>query len=730
MLSIAFNNINSYFKLPNGEKIVTDKAYEIYSPRKLENFSQYAFTTEGSNGRRGTTSYTFTITLTKELSPSDLATEDNKRILIQAFETIFKNCNKDFITFPRFTINIESSFNKIDWFELWKCVKQHIITSEKNVFYVNIEVGYAAIYPNSKLHDIIHNMSKTQQSIDLRSNQKESVILLTDIFKGIQVKLNHINMKKKILKFSRKTANSHKFIWEKEDGVKKEITVEKYFSEKYKTTLKYPGYPMVKLQPASKKIYVPIELCSVEKWQTIGNRCDLVSKISKYAIMAPYDRRRMTDDALNQSYLDLKSTQVLESFGVSVEAGMCSVGKIEFNSPCIQFSRQYEVSDGQFKSNSDFLSPSKNLKCVYISSNINYIDVFYNSFSSISRKRGMSVFNRQNSDNIVYDLKKGVEDVKKIVPKSCNIVFIIETYKFPNYIYQEIKRLFDIELGIPSQVVILKTPIDRGISPGTMHNLLLKINVKTGGENFHCLGNNLKLGAFSQSSSLMVMGADVNHAQSSSNSECAYSCASVVSSLDNNFCYFTTEFALNKRGQDIIEDMQEITIKCLQKYKDRNKIYPQKIVMFRDGLSEGQFMHSRTVEITAMKTAFDKLKIKPKFTFICVQKRHNTRFYSGSQDENVKPGTFIQDEKICQNNMFYLLAHKNLKGTAKSAQYKILVDESNSSRQEIASFAYLLSNNYCRSFTTVSIPAPTYYSHLGALRSNLYKNYVERFFCF
>lgn len=65
----------------------------------------------------------------------------------------------------------------------------------------------------------------------------------------------------------------------------------------------------------------------------------------------------------------------------------------------------------------------------------------------------------------------------------------------------------------------------------------------------------------------------------------------------------------------------------LDNFKAKNKFYPDYVLVYRDGVSEGQFNEVTDNEINLMKKAFDAISketgtpYNPKITFIVVQKR-------------------------------------------------------------------------------------------------------------
>lgn len=58
-----------------------------------------------------------------------------------------------------------------------------------------------------------------------------------------------------------------------------------------------------------------------------------------------------------------------------------------------------------------------------------------------------------------------------------------------------------------------------------------------------------------------------------------------------------------------------------------NKVYPDRIILFRDGVGDGQLDLTKRTEVAQILESYDWLETKPKFTFCVVQKRINARIY-------------------------------------------------------------------------------------------------------
>ena len=124
----------------------------------------------------------------------------------------------------------------------------------------------------------------------------------------------------------------------------------------------------------------------------------------------------------------------------------------------------------------------------------------------------------------------------------------------------------------------------------------------------------------------MIFGADVFH--SGVNDLTRPSIAGVCASMDPTATIYSGRYSLNEKPRnETIEKLDEMVISLLKAFRTKNGRLPQRILFYRDGVSEGQFRTVMDEEVKAMRKAFkggygDN---PPKLTFIIVQKRHHTR---------------------------------------------------------------------------------------------------------
>lgn len=180
--------------------------------------------------------------------------------------------------------------------------------------------------------------------------------------------------------------------------------------------------------------------------------------------------------------------------------------------------------------------------------------------------------------------------------------------------------------------------------------------------------------------------------------------------------------------QEMITDLADILKKLLKNFYDTTKQKPLKIIVYRDGVSDGQIAHVLEIELPAFQKAFKLVfpqeTCRPKITFLVVQKRHHIRFFPTSRSEsddrniNVRAGTIVDTHITHPTDIdFYLVSHASIQGTARPTKYKCVYNELDMTENQIEELTYHLCHMFARCTRAVSYPAPTYYAHLAAFRA-------------
>ena len=169
---------------------------------------------------------------------------------------------------------------------------------------------------------------------------------------------------------------------------------------------------------------------------------------------------------------------------------------------------------------------------------------------------------------------------------------------------------------------------------------------------------------------------------------------------------------------------------------------PERIIVFRDGVSESQFDQVLSMELEAIVSASDvhwkrinadkpleQHVPRPKIAYIVCQKNHHAKLTCETQNSgdvhytNLCPGVCVDASASTDgitsavHNEFYLNAHIALQGTAKPTKYIMLYDDIGMKMSELELLTYWTSYLYCRCNKPVSMATPATYAHLAAKRA-------------
>lgn len=239
-------------------------------------------------------------------------------------------------------------------------------------------------------------------------------------------------------------------------------------------------------------------------------------------------------------------------------------------------------------------------------------------------------------------------------------VLLVILDKEDAYVYSRIKFFADTKYGIHTVHTIASkfmkndNPIPQ---PQFIANLALKFNLKLGGVN-HALPTD-RLG-FLRKGTTMVVGMDVVH-PSPGQIKDGPSIAAVVASTDKHLAQWPSSLRTQRREYKGADEVMRanilgpMLIERLRLWKSRNGgSLPDRILVYRDGVSESQYEQVLSTEVPVFYQACDREgKASVEIAFIIVGKRHHTRLYPTTAKEsdltynpkngnaNPQPGTVV-----------------------------------------------------------------------------------------
>uniref|UniRef100_A0A6G1SM65 Piwi-like protein 1 n=1 Tax=Aceria tosichella TaxID=561515 RepID=A0A6G1SM65_9ACAR len=277
--------------------------------------------------------------------------------------------------------------------------------------------------------------------------------------------------------------------------------------------------------------------------------------------------------------------------------------------------------------------------------------------------------------------------------------------------YDAIKKAASLDKGLITQVVTSKLLLDPNKGRTAAQKIAIQIAAKVGGEPWWV--------NISQPDT-MICGYDTYH----DTTKRGRSFGAFVASLNNHHSRWWSKADAHERLEEISSQMSVNIISAMKVYKkfNNNKL-PQQVIIYRDGVGEGQIEHVFKIELDKIKQALSGLGSKDqkiKLTMIVVNKRIGARFYMRSRkpDEflNPPPGTVI-DHTVTREERFdfFLISQSTFRGTVTPTYYNIIHDECGLPPLEHQKLAHKLCLLYYNWSGTVRVPAPCQYAHKLAL---------------
>ncbi|XP_074664275.1 piwi-like protein 2 [Strix aluco] len=276
-------------------------------------------------------------------------------------------------------------------------------------------------------------------------------------------------------------------------------------------------------------------------------------------------------------------------------------------------------------------------------------------------------------------------------------------------LYGAIKKLCCVQSPVPSQVINAQSLVGQ---PGKMRSVvqkvLLQMNCKLGGELW---GVDIPL------KHLMVIGMDIYHGPSRG----TRSVIGFVASMNHVLTKWYSRVVFQMPHQEIADNLRLCLADALQHFHEMNHCLPQKIAVYRDGVSDSQLNTVLKYEIPQMQKCFDAFEnYQPSMVVMVVQKQISTNFYTltAEQFASPPPGTVI-DHTVTSSDWqdFFLLAHRSRQGCSIPTRYVCVLNTANLSCEHLQRLTFKLCHLYWNWPGTIRVPAPCKYAHKLAFLS-------------
>ncbi|KAL0948418.1 hypothetical protein HGRIS_010999 [Hohenbuehelia grisea] len=611
-----------------------------------------------------------------------------------------------------------------------------------NQLMVNVNVCTTAFYTPGNLADAM--MSFRNSSFGARPNV---------FVKGVRIKTAHLGYRKTVKSLSNKTARTYSFDCAEFGG---QITVEKYFQKKYQIKLQHPDMPLVDVG-GQKSNLLPPEVCEILPDQPFKGK--LTDEHTAAMITIACKPPNVNGAAIvgpgldNLGYRPNSGAQTLNAFGVSIGNEMTIVPGRILPAPGVQYGQGKPEVDERASWN------LRNVKFAKGGTLANWAvmlirdggrDEFQGvddpelrsvvmGFADMCRKSGVTVNpkppaflevpvpSKNPQDPVRGNAIGTIQKTLKTSLKSPPSLILVILSNGDKHIYSGIKHLCDSHLDVSTVCVhAAKIRKEKG-QVQYFANVALKVNIKMGGVN-HALDPASM--AWLRQKPTMLVGIDVTHPGPGS-VKGTPSIAAVVASVDELYGQYPASMEIQESKKEMVTNLKGMMKERLASFLKRNKTLPSRVLVYRDGVSEGQFNIVIDDELRSIKEAFQETQTpkgpyQPQLTIVICGKRHHTRFYpteavNADKDGNPRPGTVVDRGVTAVYHFdFFLQAHGGLQGTTRPTHYYVVHDEMSFTADQLQQLTNAVSYLFARATKAVSLAAPAYYADLACERGRCY----------
>lgn len=225
-----------------------------------------------------------------------------------------------------------------------------------------------------------------------------------------------------------------------------------------------------------------------------------------------------------------------------------------------------------------------------------------------------------------------------------DLIYIILPVK-QTFLYNRVKRFCDIKVGLVNICSIGNKLVESNGRPQYFGNVALKFNLKGGGDNQLVDPSRLH---FISRGDTMIVGIDVTHPDPNS-SNIAPSVAAMVASINAHLGQWLATSSIQSRSrQEFVNGLKNMLKDLLNLWKTEGKhtMFPRNILVYRDGVSEGQYGMVKDHELPLLRQACEEVydlvgQERPHITVVVVTKRHHTRFGPTTQDTSDSNGNCL-----------------------------------------------------------------------------------------
>lgn len=639
--------------------------------------------------------------------------------------------------------------------ESWRGFYQSIRPTQMGLS-LNIDMSSTAFIEPLPVIEFVSQL--LNRDISSRPLSDADRVKIKKALRGVKVEVTHRGNMRRKYRISGLTSMATRELTFPVDERGTMKSVVEYFHETYGFRIQHIQLPCLQVGNQNRPNYLPMEVCKIVEGQRYSKRLNerQITALLKVTCQRPQEREHDIMQTVHHNAYG--EDPYAKEFGIKISATLASVEARILPAPWLKYHDSGREGTclpqvGQWNMMNKKMVNGGTVNhwiCINFSRQVqdNVARTFCQELAQMCYISGMA-FNPEpvlqpvsaRPEHVEKALKTRYHDaMTKLQGKELDLLIVILPDNNGS-LYGDLKRICETDLGIVSQCCLTKHVFK--MSKQYLANVALKINVKVGGRNTVLVDAISRRIPLVSDRPTIIFGADVTHPHPGEDS--SPSIAAVVASQDwPEITKYAGLVCAQAHRQELIQDLYKewkdstkgivtggMIKELLISFRKSTGHKPQRIIFYRDGVSEGQFYQVLFYELDAIRKACASLEpnYQPPVTFVVVQKRHHTRLFANNHRDrhsvdrsgNILPGTVV-DSKICHPTEFdfYLCSHAGIQGTSRPAHYHVLWDENNFTADNLQ----LLTNNLCYTYArctrSVSIVPPAYYAHLAAFRARFY----------
>ncbi|KAL1781902.1 piwi 4 [Sigmodon hispidus] len=273
-----------------------------------------------------------------------------------------------------------------------------------------------------------------------------------------------------------------------------------------------------------------------------------------------------------------------------------------------------------------------------------------------------------------------------------------------NY-YDSIKKYLSSDCPIPSQCVLTRTLIKQGMMMAVATKIAMQMTCKLGGE-LWAVEIPLKL--------LMVVGVDI--CRDALNKDVVV--VGFVASINSRITRWYSRCVLQRSGADVADCLKVCMTGALNKWYQRNHGLPSRVIVYRDGVGNGQLQAVLEYEVPQLLSSVTECgsgtSSSTRLSVVVVRKKSLLRFFtkSGHTVQNPPVGTVVDSEATRPEWYdFYLVSQTANRGTISPTYYNVIYDDNGLKPDHMQRLTFKLCHLYYNWQGLISVPAPCQYAH-------------------